>query len=282
MTESSMQFAAVDDVRLAWQEFGPSFSASQAQTPLLLIMGYGGLMQMWPPELVNALAQTRRVIGFDNRGMGFSTASSAPFSIRLFAQDAASLVRALDIQRVHVLGWSMGAFVGLELALRYPTMVGGLILMSGSPGGRAALWPPDPVWQSLIDLSGSMQERVERMFANLFPAAWLHANPDPCAVFPPITAPIKDDILRRQAGTLKSWPGVWDGLTALHAPTLLLTGDEDGVVPPENTDVLASRIPNATTVVFPEAGHGFFYQQPKAVADAVNAFLCRTEAEHSE
>lgn len=264
---------AVNDIRIAYREFGPEEMVKVPEVPLLMIMGYGGLMDMWPPAAIVPLARERRVIVFDNRGMGFSTSSDREYSIELFAEDTAKLLDALGIVKAHVLGWSMGTFIAQELALRNPERVGRLILLAGSCGGAEAIWPGDEVWRSMTDFSGTLEERVQRMFSNLFPGSWLAENTDPSKYFPLITAPVVDENLMRQAETLKRWGGSRSRLSKFTAATLIVTGMQDSVILPANADLMAEAIPKATVVRFQDGGHGFFFQYPEATADQVNSFL---------
>lgn len=259
----------IDDIQIAYRLFGPSRDA----VPVLMIMGYGGLMEMWPPAIVEPLAQTRQVIVFDNRGMGYSTSSDQDYSIARFAEDTHALLQVLDVDRAHVLGWSMGSFIAQELALRHPEQVETLMLLSASCGGTEAVWPDETVWLKLQDLSGSLEVRIQRMFENLFPPEWLRATPDPMQVFPPISAPIDDAHLTRQAETLRAWPGVCSRLSAITAPTLLMTGTEDIVIPPRNAWIIGERIPGASLIQIQGGGHGFFYQSPEQTARYLAAFL---------
>ncbi len=270
---SQIHYTRIQDISIAYKEYGPVHDTGKNGLPLLMITGYGGLMEMWPQAMVQSLAGNRRVIMFDNRGLGFSTSSEQDYSIELFAQDAAALLNALNIQQAHVLGWSMGSFIAQELALRHPRKVCKLILLAGSCGGSEAVWPDDHVWDSLTDLSGTLEERIKRMFSNLFPQDWLQENPDPSTYFPPVTAPVDDQNLLRQARTLKSWPGSCSKLPKLNAQTLIITGSEDFVIPRENADLLAQRIPNASVLNINNGGHGFFFQFPELTAQSINVFL---------
>ena len=91
----------VNDIKIAYKVFGHG-------EPLILIMGYGATMDLWDTYFLEKLAQHYQVIVFDNRGMGQSTTSAQDFSMRLFADDTAGLMEALNIKKAHVLGWSMG------------------------------------------------------------------------------------------------------------------------------------------------------------------------------
>ncbi|WP_161788443.1 alpha/beta fold hydrolase [Desulfonatronum thiodismutans] len=267
------------DIQIAYREFGPLEAGkeapgrAEAHEHLLLIMGYGGLMEMWPPALIQGLARDRRVIVFDNRGMGFSGSSDAPYSIELFAEDALAVLDGLGIEAAHVLGWSMGAFIAQELVLGHPRRVDKLILLTGSCGGEAAIWPDEATWNSLADLSGTLEERIQRMLNNLFPQGWLRQNPDPSAYLPPITAPIIDAHIQRQAQTLRSWPGACDRLSTISKPVLVITGTEDRVIPPENAHILTQALPHARAVEIQGGGHGVMYQEPERLAGLIDGFL---------
>lgn len=270
---ASMQFIPANDIRIAYREYGPADSENKRSLPLVMITGYGGLMEMWPPALLKPLAQERRVVVFDNRGLGHTSSSEKAYSIELFAEDAKALLDGLNIEQAHVLGWSMGAFIAQELALRHPARVNKLILLAGSCGGEEAVWPDEDVWRTLTDLSGTLTERIQRMLSNLFPQPWLRGNPDPAAYFPPVTAPVDDRNLLRQAATLKAWAGTCSRLPGLKSDALILAGAQDRIIPVQNANLLAERIPNAVLTLVQDGGHGFFYQFPELTAQYIVRFL---------
>jgi pimeloyl-ACP methyl ester carboxylesterase len=124
-----MEKVSVGDIDIAYKVFGEG-------DPLLLIMGYSGTMDLWSPEVLAELAAHYKVIIFDNRGMGNTIASGKKFTIELFADDTAGLLDALDIERSHVLAWSMGTNIAQELVLNYPDKVDKLILYAADCGRR--------------------------------------------------------------------------------------------------------------------------------------------------
>ncbi|HII07618.1 MAG TPA: alpha/beta hydrolase, partial [Methanotrichaceae archaeon] len=99
---ATIQKAQVNDIEIAYKTFGEG-------EPLVLIMGYGSTMDLWPPRFLDKLSSKYKVIVFDNRGMGYSTAPSGNFSIEEMADDAAGLLDIREIEQAHVLGWSMGS-----------------------------------------------------------------------------------------------------------------------------------------------------------------------------
>ena len=256
----------VDDIEIAYKDFGQG-------EPLLFIIGYGSTMDLWPSGVLSNLSSKNRVIVFDNRGMGNTTTSDKPFSIELFADDAAGLLDALNISRSNILGWSMGADVAQELALRHPAKVDRLILYAGSCGGNESVPSSPEVLNKLTNSSGSAREQGERLFSLLFPATWLRDHPDSRTYFPipTETSPAKSFI--RQSEAISSWNGTYSRLPGIRSPVLVLTGTEDVISVPANAFVIGERIPGAWVIQVPGGGHGMMYQYPDQFERIVTFFL---------
>lgn len=255
-----------DDLDIAYREFGDG-------EPLLLIMGFGSTMDLWSPVLVKCLAEENRVIMFDNRGMGRTSAGSEVFSIERFADDAEALVSALDIEEINILGWSMGAQVAQETALRHPEKVRNLVLLAGSPGGEEGVTPSAEVLRDLADTSGTPAERGERLFRLMFPAQWLEENPIPSSWFPFPEEHADAASTEKQAVAMANWKGSAARLMNIQRPALMLQGTEDIIVPPANGPLLVGLIPGSWLVSVKNGGHGMMYQYPGYIADVVNFFL---------
>lgn len=257
---------AVGDISVSYKEFGSG-------EPLILIMGFSSAMDIWDPILLNNLSSQYRVIIFDNRGVGNTTDSGAEFSIPLFARDTVGLMDALNISRANILGWSMGGNIALELAVDFPDRVNKLVLYAADPGGKEAI-PPDPeVLSQLTNSSGTDRERGERMLSLILPRAWLAEHPDPREYMPDATEQVNPSTIRAQTQALSSWEGVYDRLSTITAPTLLITGDEDRIAPMKNSEMIAAQIPRAQIILIPGGGHGVMYQDPKELAEYVREFL---------
>jgi pimeloyl-ACP methyl ester carboxylesterase len=257
--------ADVNGITIAYQNIGSG-------SPLVLINGFASTMDMWSPALLAALADHFRIIIFDHRGTGYSSASDDPFSIALFASDTLALMDSLGISRAHILGLSMGASVAQELVLAHPERVGRLILVAGTCGSPRGIRMPPGVWDMLSDKGGEPGEIANRMFSVLFPEAWL-ASHDPWQYCPGVHETTSDANAARQAEAFFSWPGSWERLPGIRSPVLVITGTGDAVIPPENARILASRIPGAWLVEVPGAGHGLQYQCPDVFTHAVLEFL---------
>ena len=255
------QTVAVDDVVLGYRMSGSG-------KPLLCITGYGCTMDTWDPELLTALARHHRLILFDNRGMGTSTASGQAYTMDRLADDAAGLLAALGIPRADVLGWSMGAMVALELGLRHPEAVDRLVAYGAADDPKVVTEAVD----GLRRMSG------EAFLAQLFPRSWGAAHPDALARLPkPAIAP-NPDTMRRQRDAIADWAGFGDRLAGLDKDVLLVVGQDDTITPPAQSLALAEKIPGAWLARFRDAGHWLMYQMPGDLARVVEAFLDRRDA----
>lgn len=265
MESSPVLTADVNGITIAYHDHGSGF-------PLVLINGFASTMDMWSPRVLGALEDRFRVIIFDHRGTGYSSASDDPFSIPLFADDTLALMDALGISRAHILGLSMGASVAQELALSRPERVDRLILVAGTCGGREAVQMAPEVWQTLSDKSGTGLDLANRMFSVLFTKDWLAAH-DPWMFCPDVHETVSEAGAARQAEAFYTWPGSYGRLPQIRLPTLIITGTDDVVIPPANAVTLAERIPGARLEQFPGAGHGLMYQCPAEFAKVVREFL---------
>lgn len=241
--------------------------------PLLLIMGYGSTMNLWEPGLIGKLASRFKVIIFDSRGIGCSGRGTSTFSIEQFSEDAAAFMEALGIQRAHVLGWSMGALVAQELALRYPAKVDKLILYAAYCG--AEMFPPGPeIIQRLTDMTGTPQERGMRYISVLFPDSWLQNNGRRIGeIFFRPMGNIPEEIVGQQAMAIEAWQGTADRLGVIRSPVLLITGAEDCLVVPQNSRYMNEKIPDAQLDLIEKGGHGLMFQYPDMFCEKVVDFL---------
>lgn len=262
----------VGNVSLAYRSFGHG-------RPLVLIQGSGAAMDVWDPLMIAGLAAERRVIVFDNRGVGGSTDDpSVPMTIDLLARDTAGLIKALHLRRADVLGWSLGGYVAQRLVELHPGRVRRLVLISTDPGGpNAVLASADVLALDARVTTG--QASIDEILSLLFPPdqlaagqAWLErylSQPGCCES-------VSEDVGLRQLDAETGWqtgPGALDDLVEIHRPTLILRGALDIDVPPVNEQLIAERVPNAVLVTFEDAGHGLPLQEPELVAGLVNGFL---------
>jgi pimeloyl-ACP methyl ester carboxylesterase len=266
------QQVTVGDITMAYKIFGSG-------DPLVMIMGFSGTMDLWEPRLIEDLASAGyEVLIFDNRGMGETSAGTQPFTIEQFADDTSGLMDALGIQKAQVLGWSMGTNVAQEVALRHPGKVDRLILYAADCGGTEAIMPTDEVMSELTDTSGTAEERGERLIGLLFPPEWMAQNPDFMQRFPRPTETSSPQSIADQAQAMGAWAGSYDRLPQVASLTLVITGTQDILTPPENSIIIVERIPGAWLAQFEGAGHGLMYQYPDRFSGTVLAFLANSIA----
>lgn len=261
------QSVRVGDIDISYRTMGSG-------PPLLLITGYSATMDMWDPIVLKELSARYRVIIFDNRGIGKTTASDKPFTIELFAGDTIGLLDALKIKKAHVLGWSMGSFIATEMALGHPDRVGKLILYGGNCGWRSKeVVPAAPeVTESLTSLSGTPAERSQRLVRVLYPEKWLQDHPDFLKSLPRPKGPVSHESITRQSQAMGVWKGTCGRIGEIMQPTLVITGTEDVVVPPANSLMMTSRIPRSWLIRLP-GGHANMYQYPETFSRALLTFL---------
>lgn len=264
--KAATRMVPVGDIDIAYKVFGKG-------DPLLLIMGYSGTMDLWAIDVLKELASQYKVIIFDNRGMGKTTASDKEFTIELFADDTRGLLDALGIERAHVLGWSLGTYIAQELTLRHPDWVEKLILYAGDWGGKEAIYPSSEILDLLRDTSAPTQERGKKLLTTLFPEKWLKEHPDPRTYFPEITETSSPENIERQYRAWQNWKGTHSRLAKITQPTLLITGANDINTPWQNSVMMVNLIPGAWLVQLKGGGHGVMYQYPKKFSRIVLTFL---------
>ncbi len=263
----ALQSERVGDIDISYRTIGSG-------QPLLLITGYSATMDMWDPVVLKELSSRYRVIIFDNRGIGKTTASEKPFTIELFAEDTIGLMDALQIKKAHVLGWSMGSFIATEVSLRRPDRVGKLIIYGGNCGwqNKEVVQAAPEVVNSLTNLSGTPRERSRRLIRVLYPEKWLQDHPDFLKGLPRPKDPVSPATIARQGQAMGEWKGTCGRMAEIAQPTLVITGTEDVVVPPANALLLVSRIPGSWLIRMP-GGHANMYQYPETFSRALLTFL---------
>ncbi len=260
----------IDGRKLTWRSVGRG-------PPLVLLNGYSASAQDWDPTLLGELAGAFEVLCLDHRGIGESELGDADdVTIDAMAQDVERLLDARGIEHAPIAGWSMGGFVGQRLAVRSPARVEALVLMGTDPGGSTAVRASPEAWAELIDHSGTPRERASRLIPLLFPPALVPAID---AAFGDLIAEaqakLSQPALRAQERAMAQWhERAQDSPDPATGPrTLVLSGSEDVVIPPQNCDSLAAIWSPCEVEVFAGGGHAFFALEPQRVAARVRTFL---------
>ena len=198
-----------------------------------------------------------------------------PFTISMMADDTVGLMDSLGIRKAHILGISMGGMIAQEIALKDGQRVNGLILACTHCGGKQAI-QPDPA--IIRDLSGSLfggtEEAVQKGLLCLFSERTIQQNPSVVQRYGEVSRrfPPAAQVLIHQLKAIQGHD-TWAKLINIQNATLVLAGKEDVLVPPENSKILAERIPNAHLQVIEGGGHQFLIEQPEAFNNAVLGFL---------
>jgi pimeloyl-ACP methyl ester carboxylesterase len=246
---------------------------------VLLIMGLGGRAADWGTEFPSQLAQKYRVVRVDNRGVGASPSAPGGYALSDLARDAAAVLDEVSATKAHVIGISMGGMIAQLLALEHPTRVDRLVLMSTNHGGRG-LEPPHPDALKLFD-----------------PAEFLNRGRDPEAMMrftlsviaAPGFAERRPEMLAAMLANVKrqpTHPGAFMAqlqailtsdrsgrVQGISAPTLVIHGTVDKLIPVSNGKLLAERIPGAQLDLLEGVGHMPMLEEPDRTARAVLEFL---------
>ena len=269
-----MPTAKVGDINIYYESHGDG-------EPLLLINGYGQYSGQWA-SLIPRLSREYRVIVFDNRGTGQSDKPDIPYTTKMMAADARGLLDAIGVDRAHVFGVSMGGTIAQEFALNYPDRLISLILGCTLCGGKNSVPLTKEAGAFLFGPEMAKLPVAERARATapwLWNKEFIDRHPEAVEWYVETTSkyPTPTHGYRCQAQALMGHD-TYDRLPQITAPTLVIVGGADRIIPAENSQVLASRIPNAELVVLENSGHGFFGDAAPAAMKAILDFLKRHPA----
>jgi pimeloyl-ACP methyl ester carboxylesterase len=260
-----MPLVKAGDINMYYDSWGSGF-------PLVLLMGLACPGGLWLYQ-VGEFSQKYRVICPDNRGVGRSDKPAVDYSIEMFADDTANLLRALGIGKAHVLGMSMGGAIAQQMALRHPEMVEKLVLActlsETSPYGERIL----DIWRRVAEGAGMDTLRTIVVTEALTPRFFTE-HPEVVdeveRVFAQHPQPL-DAYLRQNRAVARH--RTTELLPRIKATTLVLSGDRDTATPVGAARIIARSIPNARQVVMPRLGHGFMWEAPHAFNQEVLSFL---------
>lgn len=242
--------------------------------PLLLIPGFATGLWIWYKQ-IPVFSKYYKTIVFDNRGVSRSTKAIFPYSMEKMADDVANLLSFLKIKKANILGASMGGFIAQEFALKYPEKVSSLILCCTSFGGRNHV---SPSAETLLSMSSfqdpNSENRIRRALQFAFASEFQENNPKEFEkiVDLRLANPILTQAYLSQLQAAVTFD-VEDKLENLDLPTLIMTGDKDLLVPPQNSLNLASKIKNSKLEVISGFGHSIFIESAPTFNKLVIDFL---------
>lgn len=260
----------VGDIELYYEVHGEG-------APLVLIAGLGYPLWQWH-LMVPYLEKHFRVIAFDNRGVGQSDKPAGPYTASMLAKDTVGLLDALGIDKAVVMGHSMGGFVAQAIALEYPQKVEKLILCSTNFGGPRHIPVTPEAMAVLADVTSDPVTRFKNGLVVSTAPGWAERNPEMIQKWIEWRAANPIEPVHYQAqlavglGLLPEAAAFESKLPKVSAPTLILFGAHDKVVPPANADLLAKQIAGSQIRILPDAGHFFPLEVPEEAAQAVIQF----------
>ena len=276
LTAPNLTVEAANGVSYAYRRFGTS---DGRRPPLLFLQHFRGNLDNWDPLLVDTIAAHREVILLDNTGVGLSS-GTVPVTVTEMARDAIAFLDALQIDRIDLLGYSLGGMVAQEIALLRPRHVRRIVLAGTGPRGGQQMhgWIFDiertanasdngiddllHLFFEVTDTSRALgREYIQRAFSRVDGADRQNGP----------------QVARAQYDAIVEWgipdPTRLNRLAGITQPTLVANGANDMMIPTINSQLLADHLPNARLRIYPDAAHGFLFQYPRQFAELVTEFL---------
>ena len=270
------QFVEANGIRFAYRRFGKPGSV-----PLVLNQHFTGTMDHWDPAVTDGLAKGREVILFDNAGVS-SSSGEVPTSFEAMGANAIAFIRALALDTVDVLGFSIGGFVAQEITLQAPDPVRRLVLVGTGPRGGEGMANgrtpeaveifgrtyavPDELWLKVFFTDSEASQVAGRRFLARFRQRVDRRDPE-----------VNETVAPAQGEAIGKWGAPrqdsYGYLKTIKQPTLVVNGHKDVIIYTVNSFILQQNIPNAQLILYPDASHGSMYQYPELFLAHVSLFL---------
>src|SRR5947209_6079130 len=267
------KITARNGIEYAYREVGTS------PVPLMLLQHFRGNLDNWDPALIGDLSAKRRVITFNNTGVG-SSSGSTPSTIYEMSRDALAFTEALGLAQVDLLGFSIGSFIAQEMALARPAFVRKMVLASSAPKGAPGMhgWAP---W--VIEAVGSQERTPPDKYISVFFAKSKTSSEAGAAA-------LQRMFTRAEHDTPTSWQtrtaqydavcewgipnySLLQRLEAIEVPVFVANGDSDLMILPKYSYLLNGLLPDSRMKIYPDSAHGFLFQHHTEFAADVNSFL---------
>lgn len=264
-----VQFVETSHGRIAYRVFG-----SEGGVPLVFANRFRGTIDDWDPDFVAAASRQRKVVMFDSAGIGRSS-GDVPTSIAGMAQVLADVSAALGLNKIDLLGWSLGGLVAQQTTLNYPGLVRRLIVAGSSPGGISDGPQQHPRVREVMSRGANGAEDFLFLFfpetetaraAGLAYLRRLEVNADRGPV-------VSTQAVMNQFKAFGGWAGVRNRLSEIKVPVLVANGHHDVMIPAYRSYVLAQEVANGKLVLYPNAGHAFLFQYIDDFSAEIDRFL---------
>ena len=274
--EASTQRVVTADgaIEFAYRELG------EGDVPLVLLQHFRGNLDNWDAALVDALAAHRRVVTFDNVGVG-ATTGRTPNTVEAMARGAIAFLEAIDFPRVDLLGFSLGSFVAQEIALVRPDLLRRVVLASSAPQGAAEMhgWAPEVIgavgvpevtpqgYLSVFFAPTDMSREAGQQAAGRIFGARTTGRDEPTTW----------QTRQAQYDAVCAWGipnhSLLQRVAAIDLPVFVANGDSDPMILPRYSYLLSGLIPDARVKIYTDSAHGFLFQHHTEFAADVDAFL---------
>jgi len=261
--------------KIAYRRFG-----NPVGVPLVFFQHFTGTMDNWDPSVIDAFAKDREVILFNNAGIS-SSGGNVPTSIEEFARYAEALIDVLGLDKVDLLGFSMGGFIAQQIAVDRPHLVRRVVLVGTGPrggDGMAEFTPevgemfgrdravPDELWLEAFFTPSEKSQAAGRAFLERIRARKEDRDP-----------PISEQVAPAQLAAIAAWgvqrTDAFAYLRGIAQPFLVINGSNDIIISSINSFHLQQNLPNAKLILYPDGNHGSQYQYPREFLRDVSAFL---------
>ena len=273
------QFVEANGIRFAYRRFG-----NATGVPLVFNQHFTGTMDHWDPAVTDGFAKDREVILFNNAGVS-SSSGEVPTTFEKMGANAVTFIKALELTKVDVLGFSIGGFVAQEITLQAPDLVRRLVLVGTGPRsgeGMATLTReaqeifgatydhPDHLWLHVHFAHSEKSQAAGREFLKRFRLRSENRDPE-----------VNGTVAPAQIEAIGKWGAPqekpFEYLKSIHQPTLVVNGGKDVIIYSVNSFILQQQLPNAQLILYPDANHGSQYQYPELFVRHVSMFLSADE-----
>ncbi|GAF64686.1 putative hydrolase [Bacillus sp. TS-2] len=270
---SESSFIEANGTRYAYRKLG-----AETGTPVVFLVHFRATIENWDPEMVSPIAKERPVILFDNKGIG-ETNGQTPESISEMAIDAISFIKALGLNQVDLLGFSIGGMIAQEIALQAKDLVRRIIIAGSSP--KAGIQPDPVIFERMNQRGENIDDALDTFMYFFYKETETSKSAGMASlnrIFAQKQFNSSDQVQDAQLSAVAKWAQPkenhdYEWLSEIHHPALVTNGTEDIMVPTKNSYILAEKLPNAQLIIYPDSGHGHLFQFPSLFAENVNSFL---------
>ena len=269
------QFIKANGIQFAYRRFG-----KPGGLPLVFNMHFTGTMDHWDPAVTDGFARDREVVLFNNAGVS-SSSGEVPTSVEEMAANAVAFIKALRLDQVDLLGFSLGGLIAQEVAITTPKLVRRLVLVGTGPRGgegMATLTPeaqavfsgkyenPDHVWLGAFFTPSKASQAAGHQYLRRFRLRTDGRDPE-----------VNEKVAPAQLQALNRWgaprEAPYEYLKQIAQSTLVVNGSNDVLVYTVNSFILQQNIPDAQLILYPDSNHGSQYQYPELFVRHVSMFL---------